>query len=295
MHYLIGPGAVGGTLALHLHGAGQPVTLCVRTPMHTLSGEGPDHQLSAQLPTLTRPPAEVRSPTSVMLAVKAYDTASAAPWLEALTGPGTPVLVMQNGIEHVERVRSWVHPEAIVIPVMVDCPASRSAPGMIRWRRTPRLRVAAEPLGAEVVAWFDDTGVDAAISDDFEHALWEKLAVNAISGALPTLTRQPTGVFRRPEVAAMALEALQECALVARAEGVVLTEAWMQKVIAGLQGGDPQRRPSMLQDLEAGRPLEHDARNGAVVRRGTHHGVPTPINSMLNRLLRACDAQRSSP
>lgn len=137
------------------------------------------------------------------------------------------------------------------------------------------------------VASLAGVDLDVAVSEDFRRDLWAKLTVNAVSGALPTLSDQPTGVFQRSDMASLAREIMLECLAVARAEGVTLDPAWVETVISGLQSGDPSRQPSMLQDRRAGRALEYDARNGAVVRLGARYGVATPLNQMLATLLAA--------
>ena len=81
----------------------------------------------------------------VLLAVKAHQTAGAAPWLDALAGPGTTVVVLQNGVEQRELVEPLAH-GAAVLPAIVWVPAEVVAPGRVRQRGPVELTV---PDGAE--------------------------------------------------------------------------------------------------------------------------------------------------
>ncbi len=69
-----------------------------------------------------------------------------------------------------------------------------------------------------------------------------------------------------------------EGAAVARASGVQLTEDVVDRAFAAMQHFPPQVRSSQYYDLEAGRRLETDALNGAIVRLGQEYGVATPLH-----------------
>ena len=75
----------------------------------------------------------------------------------------------------------------------------------------------------------------------------------------------------------------------ARAEGAKLTDEDGDAILRTLIGGPPEHANSMLQDLRAGRDLEWDARNAAVVRIGERHGIPTPLSRSVSALLAARD------
>src|SRR5262245_13518976 len=128
---LVGPGAIGGTLAAWLAQNPQlSVTVAARTAFDQLSVEAPYGPLSVKLRVITDP-AQGSPMDWVLVATKAYDSASASPWLAKLLGPQTRVAVVQNGVEHVERFAPYV-PVDRIVPVMIDLPAERTAPGKIR-------------------------------------------------------------------------------------------------------------------------------------------------------------------
>lgn len=291
---IVGPGAVGGIIAGHLIDSGaHAVTLCARTPFDSLEVELPDGAMLRARPTvLTSPPDLNVPPAWVLVATKAYDVAGAAAWLRTLLGPATRVAIMQNGVEHIERFRDHV-PAAQLVPVMVDIPAERTAPGRIRQRGKGLLRVADTDNGRDFVALFAGTTIDAAGTGDFTTTIWRKLALNS-PGALNALLLKPTGIVHDPAVAELMRGMILEVIVVARAEGAHLDDALADKIIANQRAAPRDGQNSILADRLAGRTMEVDARNGAVVRAGLRHGIPTPLNSMALTLLEALQPPKKS-
>lgn len=282
---LIGPGAVGGTVAAWLaQDRGLDVTLCARTPLERLRVETPAGPIEA-VPRVVTDPAATTSVDWVLIATKTYDADAAARWLPHLLGPNTRVAVLQNGVEHIALFSPYVEPERIV-PAIVDIPAERSAPGIVRQRRTGSILVPQGPDGAAFTALFAHTPIEAAQSADFVSAAWRKLCVNC-AGAVFVVTLKPAGVTHRDDIAALMLTLMDECAAVGRAEGARIDTAFPQSVIDGYRASPADSVNSMLADRLAGRQLEIDARNGVIVRLGARHGIATPLNAAMVALLNA--------
>jgi 2-dehydropantoate 2-reductase len=281
---VVGVGAVGGAIGGWLDAARRhELTLCTRTRFDRLEVETPTGRLSSDARVVTDPK-EVGPVDWILLATKAYDTEGAEPWLRALGGTETVLAVLQNGVEHEERARPLAGGMPIV-PVIVACSAERTAPGRVRTRGSARLTVPATVHGRSFRELFEGSAVAVEHADDFTTALWRKLCVN-VAGVVTALTGEPLGVIRRPEIASLARGLVLETVRVARAEGARLEDDFADTLVAELCAGRPDATPSILQDLKAGRPLEHDARNGAVVRFGARHGIPTPLNESTCERLR---------
>ena len=88
---------------------------------------------------------------------------------------------------------------------------------------------------------------------------------------------------------------LAECIAVGRAEGATFADDAARTMAASLAGATVGHRPSTLQDRLAGRPMEHEALNGAVARIGAKHGIATPMNSVVAALLEAIGRPEASP
>ena len=284
---VLGPGAVGGTVAAWLEASGRvDLGLCVRTPFERLRVEAPERTIDVAPQQLTDPD-EASAVDWVLVATKAYDVTGAAGWLAKLVGPDTRVAVLQNGVEHVARFTPFVPAERI-LPVMVDVPAERDAPGIIRQRGRGTMLVPAGPDGRAFAHLFAGAGIDVAETEDFASAVWRKLCVNS-AGAVMALALEGNGAAWR-EPAARAMRALvAECIAVGRAEGADLDDALIDGVVEGYRAGPPDGKNSLHADREAGRPMEWDARNGVVCRLGRKHGIATPASDMVTALLAAID------
>ena len=222
----------------------------------------------------------------ILLATKAYDVPGAAPWLRALCRADATLAVLQNGVEHRERVLPFAGP-AEILPVVVECPAERTAPGRIVQRATARLTVPVGPAGERFAALFAGTQVAVELAADFTSVAWRKLCLNVASGPLLALTARTHEVLHAPGMAEFARGLMRECVAVGRAEGASLRDSLPDEIIARLLAAPPGAGNSMLYDRRAGRRLESDARNGAVVRLGARHGIATPLNAAVCALLDA--------
>jgi len=283
---VVGVGAVGGAVAAPLCASGaHEVVLCVREPFATLAVDAPKERIEVPA-RCEREPGRVGAVDWVLLATKAYDTAGAAPWLEALCRAGTVLAVLQNGVEHAERVQPFAG-RAEILPVVVECPVERTAPGRVTQRASARLTVPAGPRGDAFAALFAGTSIGAETSADFASAAWRKLCLNVASGPLLALTGRPHEVLHSPGMAALARGLIAECVAVGRAEGARLEDGLADALVARLLAAPPKAGTSMLYDRRAGRRLEGDARNGAVVRFGARHGIATPLNQAVCALLEA--------
>src|SRR5437763_375136 len=156
--------------------AGHAVALGVRTPFERLLVDTPAGPIAADPPIL-RGPQEAAAPDWVLVATKAYDVDGAARWMRPLSGGRARFAILQNGVEHVARFQDVV-PSDRLLPVMVDIPAERDAPGRIRQRGRGLMQVPAGAEGEAFTALFEGTALEVAQTDDFTSALWRKLCIN---------------------------------------------------------------------------------------------------------------------
>jgi 2-dehydropantoate 2-reductase len=286
---LIGPGAIGGTIAAWLGESNEnDVVLCARTPFEKLVVETPEGRtIDRAVRVLTDPSAA--SPVDWIIAVtKTYDTESAARWIERLLGAQTRVAVVQNGVEHMTRFSALV-PRDRTLPVIVDIPAERDSPGRIRQRRHGTLTVPRGEMSAAFAELFAGTPMTVAQTEDFLTAAWKKLVVNS-AGIVNALTEKPAGVVNHPKAAALMKGIALETIAVGRAEGAALDDALADEILDRFRKSPPDSVNSLLADRLARRPMELDARNGVIVRLGRKYGVPTPLNETGIAILEAaCD------
>jgi 2-dehydropantoate 2-reductase len=283
---VVGVGAIGAMVAAVVQDAGgHDLLLCARRPVERVVVERPDGaETVIDAPLLTDASAADGHADWVLLAVKAHQTEGAADWLSALCTPDTTVAILQNGIDHVERVAPLAG-GASVLPVVNWCPVEPVAPGRVRQRDALRVAVPAGAAG-EAFAALLGPGAEVTVGGEFELEAWRKLCVNAVSGAM-ALAGRPAEIFEFDDVLAIARAMADECAAVARAEGVAFTDRDVDELIAWLQALPKDAGSSILADRRAGRALEWEARNGVIGRLGRRHGVPTPVCDTVSALLHA--------
>jgi 2-dehydropantoate 2-reductase len=277
---VLGPGAVGGVLAVPLVLSGHRV-ICVARPetAEAIAAEG----LTLQRPEGTlhaRPEAVARLQEEVdllLVTVKSPALEDALGRIRAAVGLVVPLL---NGLEHIDRIRARLG-EGVIAGSIGTLEAFRDTPTrIVQTTQAPVITASAvvEPLQA--------AGFAVRVVPNERAVLWEKAARLSVLAAATALTQRTVGELRadpswRPELET----ALAEACAVARADGVELTPASQWEIIGGMPS---TLTTSTARDVAAGRPSELDAITGAVVRAGERLGVPTPT---LRRILEdACRA-----
>jgi len=297
---VVGAGAIGMTIGAALAAAGHEVVACApRRPerdailVELLGAErAPDQTAEPPVEWPVRwctDPGGVRPVEWVVLATKIHQTEAARAWLDALVGEQTAIIAAQNGVDHRERLARLT--AAPVAPALVYYNAERVGVGHVRVRPTERdLVLPDDETGRAAAAFVGAAGIRALADPDFTTAAWLKLLTNAAANPITALTGRRIEVLTVPAVAALARDVLREAAAVGRAEGADLPADVAEERLTWLQRLRPGSTTSMLQDKDAGRPLEHDGLTGAIVRAGERHGIPTPANAALLALLMGLSA-----
>ena len=218
---------------------------------------------------------------------KTYDVDGAVPWLRVAAEGQSRVAILQNGIEHLSRFSPFVPAERL-LPVMVDIPAERDAPGHIRQRGNGIMQVPAGGNGQAFARLFDGTDIEVTEVADFTTALWRKLCIN-VAGAVQVLADEPSVIAWREPAAEVMRALVRETIEVGRAEGAELGDEIAEAVVSHYRGCPPDSLNSMHADRIAGRRMEWDARNGVVSRLGRKNAITTPVSDTVSSLLAAMD------
>jgi 2-dehydropantoate 2-reductase len=283
---LIGPGAIGATVAAYLHAAGHPVLVCGHTPRESIEVRPDDHVPIVLPGPVHTDPGEVDGPVDVVfIAVKDTQNEQAGEWLARLCNERTVVCALQNGVEQVERVGRFC-PSSTVVPVAVWISSEIQPQGWVRVRTEPRLVLPDIDAAATLAELLRGAAITVELDPDFSTAAWHKLLVNAVV-AVMVLTGRRAGIFRRDDVTALGRRYLAECLAVARAEGAHLGDEVIDEIVGMLAQAPPDITTSMLTDREANRPLEWDIRNAVILRKAAAHGLGTPISEIVVPLLAA--------
>jgi 2-dehydropantoate 2-reductase len=305
MRFLIaGAGAIGAYIGARMARAGMDVTLFARGPhlramqQHGVRVKSAEGDFAAR-PRISGSLAEVGPVDVVFLAVKAHSLTQLAPQLGPVLAPDTTVVSTQNGVPwwffqgfggpaegiRLERVdpggviSAAIEPRRVVGSivyfsteiiepgVVLHTEGNRISLGEPDGTRSPRSRAIADALIA--------SGLRCPVTTHIRNEIWVKILGNVAFNPISALTRATlVQMARDPDVAALVRNIMKEAVAVAERLGLEMPVTIDQRMAGAEKVGE--HKTSMLQDLEAGRPLELEAVVGAVVELGERLGLPMP-------------------
>jgi 2-dehydropantoate 2-reductase len=300
---IVGAGGLGGFYGGLLARSGADVTFLVRSEtLKALQANGltVTSKLAGNftIPVKAVDRLEPDSPPDlIFFSVKAYDLEPAARSIAHLIGPNTSVLAVQNGIEHPDRLGEILRREAIV-PGVVLVSATILQPGVIDQIGGPgsiaigELEKRGDGRLDRIAETLKTAGIPIEIHDDiWSHLWWKFMVICAMSGVTALTRLILRQIFDVSESRDFYRDVMVEVAAVARAAGANVSESAPGEVMDTLLSTPTlPERGSMAYDLLAGRRLELDTLNGAVVRLGRQYGIETPLNRVITAaLLPYCD------
>jgi 2-dehydropantoate 2-reductase len=305
MKFLIaGAGAIGAYIGALMDRAGIDVTLFARGPHlramqeHGVRVRSVDGDFTGR-PKVSGDLQQIGPVDVVLLTVKAHSLTQLAPQLTPVLHSDTVVVSTQNGLPwwyfqtdagelrglHLERVdRGGVIASAIeprrVVGSLVYFATEIVEPGLVQHTEGNRISLG-EPDGARsdrcrrIAEALIASGLRCPITTRIRHEIWVKILGNIAFNPVSALTRATLAQMAGdPEIAALVRNIMQETEAVARHLGLELPVTIEQRMAGAAKVGE--HKTSMLQDLEAGRPLELEAVVGAVVELGQRFNVPMP-------------------
>lgn len=229
----------------------------------------------------------------VLFCVKSYDTERAAKALAPMLSNATWILSLQNGIDNPEKIaRLWGVQRTLAGVVYIG--AQIASPGVVLHSAGGKIvfgqsggNNTAEADGIERT--LSAAGINCAINENIETVQWTKLLWNAPFCAISSLARaNMKEILESDTLTQLAIDCMKEVQAAAFTRGIDLPSALFEETIAFSRGLDTFK-PSMLQDLEARKPLEYEAFNGIVVRLMQQSGKQAPINQSFYALLQQLD------
>ncbi len=298
---VMGAGSVGGYLGGMLARAAHRVTLVARGPRleailaHGLTVITPQETFTLRCPedmAATSDPSTLGPVELLLWTVKTYHNEEAVSAALPLLGQETAVLPLQNGVDSYLPL-SRAFGDQAVLPGAIYIEASTPGPDSIRQAGDVVRVIFGEPdnsdsdRGRLIAHSLNTAGVPAEFSLDVKKALWSKfLFIATMAGVTSVSRRSMAQLMTEARWREVIVSCLREIQGVARASGVELEATIVPDTLAYIDGSLEDLSASMHADIMAGRPLELEALNGAVVRAGEAAGVPTPINDLLYALLK---------
>ncbi|MBL6454390.1 2-dehydropantoate 2-reductase [Belnapia sp. T6] len=304
-----GPGAIGGHLAGRLAQGGAEVSVVARgAQLEAIRGRGLTVRLADRSiecrPRAAADPAELGPQDAVVVCTKVPALPAVARAIGPLLGPETPVAFVTNGIpwwyfaghggpEEGQRVPE-VDPAGVVwdavgparaIGGVVYSACSVPEPGVIEVTSKSSKLILGEPDGSRspramaLAGAFKQGGLPCSVSPDIRTDVWAKLLNNLSNGPICTLTRRNMReTFRDPVIRTAAVAVVREGLAIAAAMGRPIPGTAEERIDLS---ADIPHKPSILQDLEAGRPMEVDALFQVPLRLARERGVPAPMLELI--------------
>jgi 2-dehydropantoate 2-reductase len=290
---IFGSGGVGGYFGARLQQAGHEVVFVARgAHAAAMRSKGLRVQSAAgdvhlQVKVVEKPePADF-----ILVAVKLWDTESAAKAIAPVVNPETAVVSLQNGIDKDDVLAAAVGAQRVVggvthIGAVIAEPGVIAHTGKLARVTLGELDGGSSERVERIAAAFREAKVEVKVSDDMRRSTWEKFCFLTAFSGLTSITRKPIGQIRENAATrGFLMDALHEAALVARAEGAPVAETFEQQTLAQFDGLAPNMMSSMSQDLLRGGRLELPWLSGAVVRRAAKHGIAVPSHRAIQAAL----------
>ena len=317
---IAGAGAVGGYIGARLAKGGADVVLFARGPhlqamqtrgLRVTSAEG-DFEVR---PQVTGDLTTIGKADVVFLGVKAHGLTALAPTLRPLFGPDTSVVSTQNGIPwwyfqnyggeleglRLERIdpggviAASIEPRRVVGSLAYFA-TDVAEPGVIHHTEGNRISFG-EPDGSKsarakaIAETLIAAGFRCPVTARFRHEIWVKLLGNVAFNPISALTGGTLEeLVRHPDTSKVVREIMIEAEAVAGKLGIEMPISIDQRMAGAEKVG--AHKTSMLQDLEAGRPLEIEAVVGAIIELGDRLGVPMPATRAVYACAKMADEKR---
>jgi 2-dehydropantoate 2-reductase len=300
---ILGAGAMGSFFGGLLAEAGHAVTLFDVDDAHLAAIRQDGLRISTDVGERVirnlialRPEAAAQAADLLIVFTKTLQTTAALEAARAALGPHTAVLSLQNGLGNAERLAQFAAPERVMTGV-TTWPADKSRPGHVSSHGSGMIRLmsadgSSPPALAQTVDALNAAGLACTADPDVWAAIWEKVAFNAALNSLCAVTQCTVGeLTNTTDGETLALKIVSEVMAVARALGIATDESHVVVNVRHALAHHRAHRPSMLQDVLAGRRTEIEAINGAVVEAARTAGVAVPYTESLLHLVRLVDAR----
>ncbi len=303
---IVGCGAMGSIYAALLASAGHQVSVVDRNALHIeairtrgLRVHGASGDRTVTVSAHLEPPDAAMD--LVVCAVKARHVPAAAPSLAPLLHEDTVVLTIQNGLGSAEIVAGAVGEAHLAVGVAQGFGASLPEPGRAHHNDMKAIRMGAygslarKRVDAVAEVWAR-AGFDAAAVDDITAMQWGKLICNVAYSAPCAITGLTVGeVLVHPEIGEVSRAAAREAYGVAVALQIEVPFDDPERAVEEFAARMPDARPSVLLDLQAGRPSEVGVINGAVPAEARKVGLEAPVNATLTALVQALERSGQRP
>jgi 2-dehydropantoate 2-reductase len=299
---VMGAGAVGGYFGARLAEAGHDVFFIARGKhLKALGADGlrvQSIQGDLHIRSLfTSDPRQIGPVDLILFCVKSYDTDEAGKKLAPLVKNKTLILSLQNGTDNADKIAElWGNERTLAATAYIGVRTSR--PGTVEHAAGGRIvvgqldgRISQDTKA--VCDAFIQAQIPCTISKEIRKVLWGKLVWNAPFCAIATIAGVTAkAIVESDPLRTLAIGCMEEVKTAAVSLGLDLGPSVVEEALQ-LSRSLGDFKPSMLQDREAGKPLEYEALNGCVVEVMSRAGKEAPINQTFYAILQSLDKKTS--
>ena len=274
---IIGPGAVGSTIAFELQQHFDDTLLLGRqdaTLSYYPGNHMPMHQLQVQSLTATTAKVDV-----LFVAVKTYQLNTIIEDIKRITHQDSIIVLAQNGRTNLETLTLPNVYQAVVYI------SGQKEQNTVTHFRDERLHVQDSPQTRNLAQLLAPTNLELKLESHIEDTIWYKLLVNLGINTVTALTQSTAKVLKDNKVNHLCRQLIDEGAHVALAEGVNLPKDIVTQIMSIYEGYPDEMGTSMYYDIIAGRALEVEAIQGYIYRTGQKHNLAIPTITTTYTLL----------
>jgi 2-dehydropantoate 2-reductase len=221
---------------------------------------------------------DITENTLIILTTKVYDNKEAIEEIKDKLKEDTIILCLQNGLGSEDIVKEIIPNK--VIRGLTNTAATFVEPGSVFLDSIEPIFVDDE----KVIEIFDKSRIPAVHETNMQKEVWRKAIINSIVNPLTALMKIKNKELCKPEYREIEKAIYNECMICAEKEGFIFRKDVLSLILELIK--ESKNKSSMLQDIENNRKTEIDYINGAIIKFGEKHNVPTPMNKIIYELIK---------
>ncbi|MCI2748834.1 2-dehydropantoate 2-reductase [Staphylococcus warneri] len=280
---VIGPGAVGTTIAIELQQA-YPDTLLIGKQKNTLN-YFPENGHQSKTISVT-PYQDITQPLDIVfIVVKTYQLETVITQLSPIIHEETIIILAQNGYGQLERIP---FPNSYQAVVYISGQKNNND---VTHFRDYRLHLKDTPRTRKLQKLTNQTNIEIILEENIEEKIWYKLLVNLGINSITALGRDTAKLLRSSHIRNICRGIISEGISVARAEGLNFDVNTLDSIMTIYEGYPDQMGTSMYYDITSGRPLEMESIQGYIYKKAQEYHITTPYLDTVYAFLSAYQSQ----
>ena len=293
---ILGAGAVGCVYGARLCNAGHKTQLITRSTDlgRAIAQNGLQIDCDGDIDTShpeTALPSTTQPSRIVIVLTKTFQATDAVLAIRDHMPPETVWVTLQNGLGNAERLAKLVEGPVLLGPATF--PAGKKEMSRI-WTSNPYpstlgpLDIKDKGVNAQIAQDLTNAGIHHDPTDNPAPRIWQKACFNAAMNATAALTLGGPGLAAATPGMMQEIHAIAaEARAVATAKGIQIDAERLRNALDNAAADHTYHKPSMHQDIAAGRKTEIDALNGYIVQCAEELGIPAPRNALLTAMIHA--------